>query len=269
MITSRCALIIGVILLASMNSVTLSAQQASGYFVVPSSALSEEQNSYLENKIKQSLASSGVGSVDGFYPMVTVGRYMEIEVKSYEGGMRNMYQVSGEVSVSVEFEGANAVLASTVVSVQGSGYSQEVARNTAIRSFKLSKEKVEELFRSAEKRAEPLLNSYAEKKVREVNGLLAKQECYQAADVISEIPSGTKQEPTVLKLTKQTADCVDKQNRAATKRQELESERSYKLDSLKLTSEERLESIRQSGFIKRTEINARSSARDRYYIMFR
>lgn len=245
------------------------AQPASGYYMVPSSSLTDEQNSYLESKIKQNLAASGVSSVDGYYPMVTVGRYMEIEVKTYEGGMRNMYQVSGDITVSIEFDGASAVLASTTVSVQGSGYTKEVARATAIRSFKLPKEKVEEMFATASKRAVSMLDAFAQKKIREITGFLAKRECYEAADMLSEVPSGTKYEPEIMKLAKQSADCVEKQYKEEMKRQDKLEDRKFQLDSMKLTAEERIERIRQNGYTQRAEIDSRNRAKERYVVFIR
>jgi hypothetical protein len=249
--------------------ITTTAQQASGYYVVPSSSLSAEQNGFLESKIKQYLAAAGVSSVDGYYPMVTVCRYNEVDVMSYEGGMRNMYKLSADVSVSIEFEGASASLAATTISIEGTGYSKELARNNAIRSFKMPQDKVQELFATASKRAGSMVNAFAEKKMREVNTLLAKQECYDAADIISEIPAGSKHEAAILKLAQQASTCVDKQIQRENKQSDLAADRAFKMDSLEMTKEERIEKIRQGGMTQRTEINARSSARDRYILLFR
>jgi|GEM_PF-1203543 len=257
------------LLLLSTFGQYLLAQPASGYYMVANSTLSDEQNAFLESKIKQSLSGAGVNSVDGYYPMVTIGRYMEIDVKSYEGGMRNMYQVSGDITVSIEFEGSNAVLASTTVSVQGNGYTKEVARNMAIRSFKLQKDKVEEMFSTASKRAVAMLDAFALKKTREITGYLAKRECYEAADMLSEVPSGTKYEESIMKLAKQAAECVDAQYKEEVKRQERADDRKFKLDSLNLTAEERIERIRQTGYTQRAEIESRSQARERYILLYR
>lgn len=245
------------------------AQHSSGYFMVPSTSLSEEQNGYLEAKIKQSLASAGVTSMDGYYPMVTVGRYMEIEVQTFDGGMKTMYKVTGEITVSVEFEGAGASLASATVSVNGLGYTPEVARNVAIKSFKIQKTQVEDMFVLAAKRSINIINAYAENKMREVTALYAKKQCMDAADMIAEIPAGSKYEQEIGRMVKQISECVSEQMKRQEKKEMKAADRAYTLDSLRLTADERLLKIREQGMTSRTSIESRNKAKQTFINIFK
>ena len=120
------------------SAVSLQAQIQSGYFVAPSDKLSVESRQYLDNKIRVAMNNAGAVTSDGYFPMVTVLKYSEIEVLEISG-MRTMYKSIGEVSLQVVMDGVNggkeSLLGAMTFKLEGAGTSKQNAMMTAIRNI--------------------------------------------------------------------------------------------------------------------------------------
>jgi len=155
------------------SAISLQAQIQSGYFVAPSDKLSAESRQYLDNKIRVAMNNVGAITSDGYFPIVTVLKYSEIEVLEISG-MRTMYKSIGEVSLQVIMDAINekkpSLLGVISFKLEGAGTSKQNAMMTAIRNINIPETDLKSLYQRVEV-------SY--KQAAEVNCNLLLQEAKQ------------------------------------------------------------------------------------------
>jgi hypothetical protein len=237
----------------------------SGYFVVPNNAINESVQEQLGNKIKVAMSKAGMAATDGYFPMVTVVKYDELETIEIPG-MRKMYKTSGTVTLLMTFTNTNTSLAATDFSVEGIGVSKETAQKTAINNIVIPVDKLKDMAEKAKKNYASSMESYASNRLQTAKKLKASKDYWSALEAVSEIPKGSKPYAEANKLFVELEKLVEKESVKEEKLQAIREQREFELtkDQMKYDNEQAVE--RQK--TKRTEIESRARVNERYYEMW-
>lgn len=166
------------------------AQIQSGYFVAPSASLSSESQQYLENKIRIAMSSAGAIPNDGYFPMVTILKYDEIEVIEISG-MRTMFKSIGEVTMQVVMDagsnGKATLLGSTSFALEGVGTSKQQAQMTAIRNIEIPEAALKTLYQRVSANYRQASEIHCSTLLQEAKKLLAQQNYQESLDAVMQI----------------------------------------------------------------------------------
>ncbi len=166
------------------------AQIQSGYFVAPSDKMSAESQQYLENKIRTAMSKAGAIAADGYFPMVTVLKYDEIEVLEISG-MRTMYKSIGEVNLQVVMDavgnGKPTLLGSTSFSLEGIGTSRQNAQMTAVRNIQIPEEALKSLYQRVAASYKQAAEIHCNGLLQEAKKLLVQKNYQEAMDAAMQI----------------------------------------------------------------------------------
>lgn len=182
-----------------ITNVTNSQVFDSGYFVVPNDAITESVQEQLGNKIKVALSKVGISATDGYFPMVTVVKYDELETIEITG-MRKMYKTTGTVTIIITFTNTNTSLAATDYNVEGIGVSKESAQKAAIGNISIPLDKLKEMSEKAKVNYTNSMDAYAQNRLSNARKMKASKDYWSALEIVSEIPKDSKLFPEANKL---------------------------------------------------------------------
>lgn len=237
----------------------------SGYFVVPNDAITSSVQEQLGNKIKVAMSKAGMAATDGYFPMVTVVKYDELETIEIPG-MRKMYKTSGTVTLLMTFTNTNTSLAATDFSVEGIGVSKETAQKTAINNIVIPVDKLKDMAEKAKKNYSASMESFAANRLATAKKLKASKDYWGALEAVSEIPKNSKPYAESNKLYAELEKLVEKESVKEEKLQAIREQREFELtkDQMKYDNEQSTE--RQKSY--RTEVESRARVNERYYEMW-
>jgi hypothetical protein len=237
----------------------------SGYFVVPNNAITESVQEQLGNKIKVAMSKAGLAATDGYFPMVTVVKYDELETIEIPG-MRKMYKTSGTVTLLMTFTNTNTSLAATDFSVEGIGVSKETSQKTAISNIVIPIDKLKDMAEKARKNYGAAMESFASNRLSTAKKLKASKDYWSALEAVSEIPKGSKPYAEANKMYAELEKLVEKESVKEEKLQAIREQREFELtkDQMKYDNEQAVEKQKT----KRTEIESRARVNERYYEMW-
>jgi hypothetical protein len=254
------------LLLLFFSVVTGKAQEfGSGYFVVPNNAINESVQEQLGNKIKVAMSKAGMAATDGYFPMVTVVKYDELETIEVSG-MRTMYKTSGTVTLLMTFTNTNTSLAATDFQVQGIGVSKETAQKTAINNIVIPVDKLKDMAEKAKKNYGASMESFAANRLATAKKLKASKDYWSALEAVSEIPKDSKPYAEANKMYAELEKLVEKESVKEEKLQAIREQREFELtkDQMKYDNEQAVEKQKT----KRTEVESRARVNERYYEMW-
>ncbi|GEM_PF-1198927 len=217
---------------------------SSGYFVAPNPAISEAVREQLGNKLKVALSKAGIMATDGYFPMVTVIKYDEIETIEISG-MRKMYKCMGNVTMIITFTNTNSSLAAAEFAVEGVGVSKEIAQKQAINNIKIPSAELKDMVSKAKTNYTEALESFCSGKIIEAKKLRAKRDFNGALKEASQIPAGTKSSQEASKLIAEIQKEMDKQYADEKKAQAEREKRAYELEKEKMKISAELEKEKQ------------------------
>jgi hypothetical protein len=249
-----------------LSVVTGKAQEfGSGYFVVPNNAINESVQEQLGNKIKVAMSKAGMAATDGYFPMVTVVKYDELETIEVSG-MRTMYKTSGTVTLLMTFTNTNTSLAATDFQVQGIGVSKETAQKTAINNIVIPVDKLKDMAEKAKKNYGASMESFAANRLATAKKLKASKDYWSALEAVSEIPKDSKPYAEANKMYAELEKLVEKESVKEEKLQAIREQREFELtkDQMKYDNEQAVEKQKT----KRTEVESRARVNERYYEMW-
>jgi hypothetical protein len=249
-----------------LSVVTGKAQEfGSGYFVVPNNAINESVQEQLGNKIKVAMSKAGMAATDGYFPMVTVVKYDELETIEVSG-MRTMYKTSGTVTLLMTFTNTNTSLAATDFQVQGIGVSKETAQKTAINNIVIPVDKLKDMAEKAKKNYGASMESFAANRLATAKKLKASKDYWSALEAVSEIPKDSKPYAEANKMYAELEKLVEKESVKEEKHQAIREQREFELtkDQMKYDNEQAVEKQKT----KRTEVESRARVNERYYEMW-
>jgi hypothetical protein len=237
----------------------------SGYFVVPNNAINESVQEQLGNKIKVAMSKAGMAATDGYFPMVTVVKYDELETIEIPG-MRKMYKTSGTVTLLMTFTNTNTSLAATDFSVEGIGVSKETAQKTAINNIVIPVDKLKDMAEKAKKNYGASMESFAANRLATAKKLKASKDYWSALEAVSEIPKDSKPYAEANKMYAELEKLVEKESVKEEKLQAIREQREFELtkDQMKYDNEQAVEKQKT----KRTEVESRARVNERYYEMW-
>jgi hypothetical protein len=237
----------------------------SGYFVVPNNAINESVQEQLGNKIKVAMSKAGMAATDGYFPMVTVVKYDELETIEVPG-MRTMYKTSGTVTLLMTFTNTNTSLAATDFQVQGIGVSKETAQKTAINNIVIPVDKLKDMAEKAKKNYGASMESFAANRLATAKKLKASKDYWSALEAVSEIPKDSKPYAEANKMYAELEKLVEKESVKEEKLQAIREQREFELtkDQMKYDNEQAVEKQKT----KRTEVESRARVNERYYEMW-
>ena len=253
-------------ILFCLSDVAIQSQDfGSGYFVVPNDAITSSAQEQLGNKVKVALSRAGLAATDGFFPMVTVVKYDELETIEIPG-MRTMYKTSGTVTLLMTFSNTNTALSATEFSVDGIGVSKEVSQKTAINNIQMPADKLKDMAEKAKKNYASSMESYASNRLAEAKKMKASKDYYSALSALSEIPKGTKPYLDAQKMYPELEKLVQIESDTEAKAQAIREDREHDLakDKMKYDSEKQIEQQKTL----RTSIESRARVDERYYQMW-
>ncbi|GDX64706.1 hypothetical protein LBMAG35_15440 [Chlorobiota bacterium] len=248
-----------------ITNVTNSQVFDSGYFVVPNDAITESVQEQLGNKIKVALSKVGISATDGYFPMVTVVKYDELETIEITG-MRKMYKTTGTVTIIITFTNTNTSLAATDYNVEGIGVSKESAQKAAIGNISIPLDKLKEMSEKAKVNYTNSMDAYAQNRLSNARKMKASKDYWSALEIVSEIPKDSKLFPEANKLFSELEKLVEKEAQKEEKLQALREQREYELakDQLKYENEKEVEKQKT----KRLEVESRARVNEKYYEMW-
>ena len=269
-------LIILIFFILALTSLQSKGQMTSGYYVVPSSKMSEDIRTQLSNKLKVTLSKAGLSVTDNYFPMITVINYDENDVIEVPG-IRKSYKALGTVSVYIIFDNSSSLLSATSFEVEGVGNSIDIAQSNAIKRITRPQNELESLLNKAKENYLKSLDDYSNKKLLEARAYFANNNYEEAIYILNEIPvecSSHKQAQELLdKITRQkekerldrieterrkSEQLIKDQQERIIQRDKDRQENAYQMEKER-EHEREMERIKQGNETKREEIRNRSS----------
>jgi hypothetical protein len=258
--------ILVVVLLCISQEFLLAQDYVSGYLVVPTEALGESEQSMLGNKIKVALSKAGIVATDGYFPMVTMVEYDEVETIKIQG-IRTMFKTYGTVTVLITFANTGAALASEEFNVEGVGTTEALSKKSAISNIAIDGGKLKAMTKSALVNYKSLLDTYCDRRISEAKKLRAQGDLESAIEAASEVPNNSVHYASATTLLADLNRQVEQRRTKEEKQREKEESRAHQLELEKIKAQSAVAIEKEKS--ERQAAADRSRTTQRYYEMWR